>query len=471
MKIKDQKVLILGAARQGIALARFLVQQGAEVILNDHASQGALGAAQEALDGMPIRWVFDGHPLELLEDVSVIFVSGGVPLDLPILKEARNRDIPLSNDSQIFMEQVTGKVIGVTGSAGKTTTTALVGQMAKAGLARGTNVAYSHNAGSPPRVWVGGNIGNPLIAVLDQMHAHDLAVMELSSFQLDLMTKVPQVAAVLNLSPNHLDRHLSMEAYVAAKARILDFQTESDVAVLSREDRGVWSLKERVQGRLYSFGRDEPLGDQVGTFVRHQNIWLRDEKGEMALIPMRLINLRGEHNLQNVLAACALAAAAGLPRAGIRAGVESFTGLPHRLEYIRRWGGADWYNDSIATAPERAIAAIRSFEQPIVLLAGGRDKDLPWEDLALLIRQRVDHLVLFGEAAGKMMQALAAIIPNGRPFTLTRCDNLFQAVLAASELVEPGDVVLMSPGGTSFDEFQDFEQRGEYFKQWVKALS
>jgi len=322
---------------------------------------------------------------------------------------------------------------------------------------------------------VGGNIGKPLIERLDEMQSADLAVMELSSFQLEIMDRSPQVAGLLNLTPNHLDRHGTMQAYTAAKARILDFQSSQDIAVLGRDDPGAWSLRERVQGRLFTFGIQEPAADLEGTFLQEDGIFLRSKEyakvSEMRIMERSRIRLRGEHNLLNVLAACALAAAAGLPVTAMQAGVDDFLGVAHRLEFVRSWGGAEWYNDSIATAPERAMAAIRSFDEPLVLLAGGRDKDLPWQDFAALVRQRVDHLIVFGEAAEIIVRAFEAAPQAGHASaSLTRCKGLHEAVQAAARIVEPGDIVLLSPGGTSFDEFKDFEERGKCFAHWVKEL-
>jgi UDP-N-acetylmuramoylalanine--D-glutamate ligase len=467
---RDQKVVIVGAARQGVALARYLVQHRARVVLNDLRPLSELQEAQAALAGLPVHWVCGEHPLSLLDDVDLVCVSGGVPLTLPMVAEARRRGIPLSNDSQIFLQSAPCKVVGITGSAGKTTTTTLVGRMAQAAVQNPAN-----GAKAPAKVWVGGNIGSPLITALDEMQPDDLAIMELSSFQLEIMDRSPQVAGLLNLTPNHLDRHGTMEAYTAAKARILDFQSSQDIAVLGREDTGAWSLKERVRGRLLSFGLQEPPAGQEGTFLRDGMLFLR-MKGvtgvsETHIMAQSRIRLRGEHNLLNVLAACALAAAAGLPASAMQAGVEGFQGVAHRLEYVRSWGGAEWYNDSIATAPERAMAAIRSFDEPLVLLAGGRDKDLPWEDFAALVRQRVDHLIVFGEATEKIIRAFDAAPETGMTAaSLTRCKGLHEAVQAAANIVEPGDVVLLSPGGTSFDEFKDFEERGKCFAHWVNEL-
>jgi UDP-N-acetylmuramoylalanine--D-glutamate ligase len=478
---QGKKVVIVGAARQGLALARYLSRHAARVVLNDRRPVAELQAEQHELDGLPVEWVGGGHPLSLLDAADLLCPSGGVPLDMPLVAEAQQRGIPLSNDSQIFLEAAPCPVVGITGSAGKTTTTTLVGRIAQqaypAGLlSTGRNLTdvRERQAG----VWVGGNIGNPLVDVLDDMLPGDLAVVELSSFQLEIMTRSPQVAAILNLTPNHLDRHSTMEAYAAAKGHILRHQSVQDVAVLGHDAPGSWSFREQVRGRLVTFGLSQPPDGQAGTFLREGYLKLRSLDGgqphDSLLMPQSAIQLRGEHNLRNVLAACAIAVAAGLPLEAIQAAVQDFRGVPHRLQFVRSWRGADWYNDSIATAPERSIAAIRSFVEPLVLLVGGRDKDLPWDDFAELVLRRVDHLVIFGEAADKILQAVEDRRPAGkgwtRPLTCTRCKNLREAVRVAAALVQPGDVVLLSPGGTSFDEFRDFEERGECFVRWVNEL-
>ncbi len=464
---KGRKVVIIGAARQGTALARYLAEHEAQVTITDQRPAEALQAAQAALADLPVAWVYGGHPLSLLEGTECLFLSGGVPLTLPLIQAALRSGIPLSNDSQLFLEAAPCRVIGITGSAGKTTTTTLVGRMAEAAsrLSRGSYPAHA---------WVGGNIGTPLIADVDRMGPLDLAVMELSSFQLEIMTLSPTIAVVLNVTPNHLDRHGTMQAYLSAKSRILAFQdpAENPVVVLGRDDPGAWSLAGSAHGQRWMFGRqrDESL-PYPAAYLRNGNVCLWDGQKEIEVLPQSRIELRGEHNLANVLAACATCAADGIPPEAMKAGVEGFSGVDHRLEFVRTWGGADWYNDSIATAPERTMAAIRSFTEPIVLLAGGRDKNLPWEELADLVHQRVDHLVLFGEAAEKVLQAVGQPASGQRPYSLTRCPGLHQAILAAASLVKPGDVVLLSPGGTSFDEFRDFEERGEAYRKWVNELS
>lgn len=455
---RSKRILIIGAGRQGLALARYLSNKGADVLVTDQRPVEDLQQELNLFSDLEISFVLGEHPLELLDGCDFVCPSGGVPLTIPILLEAQYRGIPLSNDSQIFLEAVPCPVIGVTGSSGKTTVTSLVGRMAQAAF-------------GSERAWIGGNIGNPLISDVENMEPDHLAVMELSSFQLEIMTRAPQIAGLLNLTPNHLDRHKTMEAYTQAKGRILQFQGSNDVAVLNREDRGSWGLRDLVKGKLISFGKTKPKGCHVGIFVKEETIALWDGEDAKELLPSKSIALRGEHNLYNVLAACALAAAAELPVEAIAKGVEGFSGVEHRLEFIREWGGAAWFNDSIATTPERAVAAIRSFNRPLVLLAGGRDKDLPWSDFAEVVHQRVDHLVLFGEAKEIILEAVGSVNPGKRPFTVDSCNTLSDAIRQAVDLIDTGDVVLLSPGGTSFDEFHDFVDRGAYFKRWVNNLT
>ncbi|MFM8369532.1 MAG: UDP-N-acetylmuramoyl-L-alanine--D-glutamate ligase [Chloroflexota bacterium] len=448
-------VLILGAARQGLALARWLSRHGANVTLNDSRREEDLVSAKKSLSDVNVTWVVGGHPLELLDTTEVLCISGGVPLTLPIVEEALKRGIPLSNDSQIFMEVVPCKTVGITGSAGKTTTTTLVGIMAK--LAKGDHA------------FIGGNIGDPLINYVDNMNADDLAVLELSSFQLDQMNISPNIAAVLNITPNHLDRHGTMEAYTNAKARILEFQSANDTAILGRDDKGAWGLKNRVKGNLLSFSLQDLEEGLNGTYLHDGLLSLRDGFAYIPLLMREKVQLRGDHNIANVLAAFAIGHAAGFKLDDMLEAVEEFRGVPHRLEWVRELNGVRWYNDSIATAPERAAAAVHAFSEPIVLMLGGRDKNLPWGELAKLIHERVDHVVLFGEAGEMIQNAITAYSGVGS-VDVHRATTLKEAVTLAAEVASAGDVVLLSPGGTSFDEFKDFAERGEAFRKWVSEL-
>lgn len=464
-----KRVLILGAARQGIALTRWLARRGARVTLSDLHGLDELEPARAALAGVDVTWAAGGHPLELLDETDVLCPSGGVPLTLPIVQEAIRRGIPLSNDTQIFLEAAPCRTIGITGSAGKTTTTTLVGNMAK--MDRGQQTTDRRPSSMVRgQVFVGGNIGDPLINYVDEIQADDLAILEISSFQLEQMNLSPNIAAILNVTPNHLDRHGTMEAYTAAKARILEFQTGKDTAILGRDDKGAWNLRDKVKGKLYTFSLHDLDEGLDGAYLHDGLLNLRDGNAYLPLLPRERIQLRGDHNVSNVLAAFAIGHAAGLKLDDMLEAVEDFRGVPHRLELVRELRGVRWYNDSIATAPERSMAAVQAFDEPIVLMLGGRDKDLPWTDLAQLIHRRVDHLVLFGEAADLIEKAVAGRAA-GRNVDLRRAKDLKEAVTQAAQVAEAGDIVLLSPGGTSFDEFKDFAERGEAFRKWVQDLS
>ncbi len=464
-----RRVVILGLARQGVALARHLAQHGADVVVSDLLPAGQLGEALDQLAGLSLEVVLGGHPSSLLDGTDLFCLSGGVPADAPIVRQAIARGIPLSNDSQIFLEECPATVIGITGSAGKTTTTAMLGEMCRQG-----------HSTDERRIWVGGNIGRSMLPDLDEIGPGDLVVMELSSFQLEIMTKSTPVAAVLNLTPNHLDRHRTMKAYSAAKARLLQHQPAGGIALLGQDDPGACGLQHLVRGRLRMFSLEDSVAD--GAFLRDNVITLRGPEGEQPVCRRDELRLLGQHNTLNALAAAALADSVGIPAAAIAEVARTFAGVEHRLELVRELAGVRWFDDSSATAPERMMRAIRSFDEPIVLLAGGRDKDLPWSEAAALIGERVRDLVLFGQAADLIRAQLdkaGVVMPDAqagepkrdhRRGRIVQVGGLAQAVKVAARLARPGDIVLLSPGGTSFDAYQDFVERGDHFQAMVREL-
>lgn len=451
------KVVILGLARQGKALARFFAQRGWQVTVSDTRSAESLRSALDELRNLPVHYVLGEHPLSMLADCDLLCLSGGVPAELPFVQAARRRGIRVSNDAQEFLQRCPVPVLGITGSAGKTTTTALVGEMAR-------------EAGF--RTWVGGNIGNPLINDLSVIELEDRVVMELSSFQLEIMTASPQVAGVLNITPNHLDRHGTMAAYIAAKAQIVAHQSAADVAVLGYDDPNARALAAQTAARVRYFSGQKVL--EHGAFLREAKLLLRQNEEEQLVCLRSEIRLRGYHNVLNVLAAITLAAEIDVPVAAMRQAINAFTGVEHRLEEVRRSQGVLWVNDSIATAPERVLAALDSFAEPLILLAGGRDKDLPWGKFAERVVERVRVLILFGEARAMIEKEVRQVWEAGSaPATLMQIistASLEQAVAAAARQAKSGEVVLLSPGGTSFDAFQDFAARGERFRALVEEL-
>ena len=451
--LDGQLILVLGMARQGRALARWLPTTGARVLVSDSKTAEQLGVSPGDYPGVTLA--LGDQSEALLDGVDAVCISGGVPLELPIVQAAQAKGIPLTNDAQMFLERCPAPVIGITGSAGKTTTTTLTAEIVK-------RAGY--------RTWVGGNIGEVLLDVLPIIRATDRVVMELSSFQLDLMTASPDVAAVLNITPNHLDRHGTMDAYTRAKANILRHQHEkSNVAVLGRDDAGSRALADAVNGKLIWFSAQEIVAD--GAFMAGERLVLAgrcspDRKphvvGERAEI-----RLRGDHNLLNVLAACAITGAMAVRPDVMMSAVRDFKGVAHRLEIVRVVDGVTWVNDSIATAPERVIAALNSFSEPIVLLLGGRDKKLPWNSMMKLALSKCRAIVTFGEAAGIVMKA--AKKAHGAE-KVTRVETLDEAVAAAKHAAQPGDVVLLSPGATSYDAYVDFAARGEHFRALVNDM-
>lgn len=468
--LKGKRATVLGLGREGTALTRFLVEQGARVTVSDLKDAESLAPSLGQLADLPVRYYLGGHPTEIL-DCDVLFVSPGVPLDAPIIVEARRRGLTLSSETRLFCRLCPAVVIGITGSSGKTTTATLVAKMLeKGGL----------------KVHLGGNIGSPLINRLPWIRLGDVVVMELSSFQLDFFSPQldaqpygdlvsplfppggwsPPIAAVLNVTPNHLDRHPTMEAYIAAKEKIVRYQCPHDCAVLNWDDSVAHGFASLCSGRAAFFSLQEQV--PLGAYLRGNDLVLRREDGEVTVCAVDEIRLRGQHNVANVLAACVLADLCAVPVPAMAEIARTFAGVKHRLEPVCEWHGVWYYNDSIATSPERAIAALRSFAEPIVLLAGGRDKHLPWTEWAELVRQKAVHVILFGEAAALIERELQKLGAQAPP--IHHAQSLAHAVQLAVELAQPGQVVLFSPGGTSFDAFRDYAERGETFKRLVHDL-
>lgn len=454
MPYENQRVTIVGLGREGTALARFLARHGAKVSVSDIKGEEALRERIDELADLPINYLLGGHPGKLLE-ADVIFVSPGVPQDIPILVEARRRGIPLSSETRLFFSLCRAPIIGITGSSGKTTTTSLVGEIMQA-------EGY--------RTFVGGNIGSPLITFVEEMEPQHRVVMELSSFQLEVLDQSPQIAAILNLSPNHLDRHPSMDDYVSAKANILRFQGKDDYCVLNADQQLTSELIKDCQGQVVFFSREREL--DKGAFLSQGQVTTRWEGKEKKVCRASEIPLLGSHNLENVLAACAIATVAGAQVEAMTSAVASFSGVEHRLEFVEEIKGVRYYNDSIATSPDRAMAALDSFVEPIILLAGGREKHLPLRGLAKLIVSKAKALILFGEAASLLEQAVvhAQGKDTGSRLRIYRSSNLIEAVWTAARMSQAGDIVLLSPACTSFDMYRDFAARGDHFKALVHEL-
>lgn len=447
--MEGRRVTVVGLARSGVAASRLLLALGARVTGTDAKPAEALPVEARALGAAGVRLFLGGHPPEAFADADLVVVSPGVPTELDILAACRRRGVPVIGELELAFRVTEAEVIAVTGTNGKTTTTALVGALLAGGLRP---------------VMIGGNIGRPLSAEALGFPPDGIAVAEVSSFQLETIeTFSPRVAALLNLTPDHLDRHSDFEAYARAKARIFLNQSAEDWAVVNADDPGASALADRaVRARRIGFSRLGPVPE--GAFVRDGWITLALGGRDTAIAPIAEIFLRGPHNLENVLAATACSAWAGLPSERLRAAIKAFRGVAHRLEWVRELDGIAFYNDSKGTNVDATLKALASFEEPIVLIAGGRDKGQEFAPLTAAARGRVKAAVLIGEGRPKLRAALAPVT------RVVEAGGMAEAVAEAQRLAAPGEVVLLSPACASFDMFRDYEERGEVFKALVHAL-
>jgi UDP-N-acetylmuramoylalanine--D-glutamate ligase len=454
-----KRITIMGLGFFGgaIGLARYLMTRGAKVTITDLQSEADLQESVAALDGFPVRLVLGRHEPADFTDADMVFASPAVREDSPYLAAARSRGIPVDTEMNLFMRLCRGSVIGVTGSNGKTTTTSLIGSILRA---------------ANPRTRVGGNIGRSLLPEVAAIEPGDPVVLELSSFQLEDLAAVgrsPHIALLLNLSPNHLDRHGSMEAYLAAKMRIFAAQGPEDIAILNADDPRLQPLAGELSSQVRFFSCEHAVED--GSYLVGDRLVLTQAGTEVEVCRREDIPLLGQHNVANVLAAVAAADAWGASAAVMCEAIRTFPGVEHRLERVREAHGVTFYNDSIATSPTATLAALAAIPQPIWLIAGGYDKGLPFHALGEAIVHRVKGVFLIGTTARQIAQAIETGRHPGRDLpSITICRDLREAVYAASGAAAPGDVVLLSPACASYDQFRNFVERGRRFKHLVSEL-
>jgi UDP-N-acetylmuramoylalanine--D-glutamate ligase len=434
----------MGLARTGQQCARFLAGRGAKVWVSDLRSAHELQAETAGLAGLPIGYRMGGEDKNWLDGVDYVIPSPGVPMENPILKEATARAIPVLSEIELAYRFFGAPLTAVTGTNGKSTTTTLIGEMLKA-------------AGK--KVFIGGNLGMPFIVAAKEQW--DWGVVEISSFQLEWVEEFrPRIALLLNVSEDHLDRYATFADYRAAKERIFAAQTSDDVAILNRDDSSVWALRERLQARVVSFGFAE-VDD--GVFARADEIICR-HGGDEERFPLNKVKIQGVHNVENMMAAIAAARCAGIDAVAIQQVLEGFAGLEHRLEFVREKDGARYYDDSKGTNVGAVVKSLASFSAPVILIAGGVDKGGDYGVLEKEIKAKVRRLILFGAAK----EIIAAAV--GRLTETVVVENLQSAVRDAADHARPGDVVLLSPACSSFDQFRNYAERGEVFKGLVREL-
>ena len=447
-----KKVTVIGIGISNTPLIRLLAGRGISVTACDRSSREKLGALASELEQLGVELHLGEGYLDGL-DGDVIFRTPGMRPDLPQLLAAVERGSVLTSEMEVFFRVCPCKKIAVTGSDGKTTTTTIIaGLLEKAGY----------------RVHVGGNIGKPLLPEVETMQPDDIAVLELSSFQLMTMKQSPEIAVMTNLAPNHLDVHKSMEEYCEAKENIFRHQSAQNKAVFNADNAVTLELSRKAVGKCILFSRKKAL--EKGVFVRDGAIWVANENGIRQVLPLDGILLPGTHNIENYMAA--IAAVDGMVSDEvIREYAATFGGVEHRIELVRTLNGVRYYNDSIASSPSRTIAGLRSFDQKVILIAGGYDKHIPFDVLGPEILKHVKVLSLSGVTAEKIEEAVkhSPGYTEGAP-EIIRCSGFEEAVLAAHRAAKPGDVVLMSPACASFDQFKNFAERGKAFKKIVLAL-
>ena len=452
MDYRGKTVLVVGAARSGIAAARFLLMSGARVILTDTKKLESLPEVSALLRSAdyPGELVLElgGHKEESFRKCDSVVVSPGVPLSIPEFQISRKLGIPVLAEVELASLHLKGKIIGITGSNGKTTTTQLVSELL---------------TGAGLRAFAAGNIGKPLVSLAADSIPEDIVAVELSSFQLEgIRSFRPYIASILNLTADHMDRYAGFEDYISAKQRIFLNQKKSDFAVLNRDDLRTSAMAAQVPSTAFTFSRLAEV--ERGAFTRNGMVVYRDEAGERELFPVHAICLKGAHNLENVLAACTMAILAGARPETLERSVREFKGVEHRIEWVSEIGGVQYFNDSKATNVDATIKSLEAFPGNILLIAGGRDKAGDFSILRSLVQERVKHLVLIGEAAGKIRKALAGIVG------MSEAESMEEAVSICSRLARPGDVVLLAPACASFDMFRDYEHRGRAFKDAVRKI-
>jgi UDP-N-acetylmuramoylalanine--D-glutamate ligase len=453
MELNGKRVLVVGLGKSGVASALFMKAHGAKVTVSDTKSGDELRNEIPVLLDHGITVETGGHGDRTFRGQDLIVVSPGVPVDAPPLVQARALGEAVIGEIELAAQFLPGPIVAITGSNGKTTTTTLVGEIMTA-------------AGFP--ALVGGNIGTPAISLAERARPDTVIVLEISSFQLEtIQTFRPKVAVVLNVTPDHLDRHRTFEIYTEAKARVFENQQGSDFAVLNADDPTCVAMAGRTRAQVFWFSRQKEV--QQGAWVRDSNIVLRDGSGQREIMQVSEIPLKGAHNLENVLAAACAGKLMGCAPEKIREAVRDFKAVEHRLEFVATIGGVDYYNDSKATNVDATIKALESFPANIHLILGGKDKGSDYTVLNDLLRQRVKRVYTIGAAATKIESQIVSS-KNGGP-EVVHAETLENAVRKGNALAEPGDVVLLAPACASFDQFKSYEHRGKVFKEIVRALA
>jgi UDP-N-acetylmuramoylalanine--D-glutamate ligase len=456
-KGKKVTVMGLGLFGGGVGAVRYLASQGADVTVTDLKSAEELSASLKRIGKLPVKLKLGKHDKEDFVNVDMLVVSPAVPDDSKFLEIAFKNSIRIDSELSIFFRLCPAPIIGITGSNGKSTTTSLLGEMLKeAGI----------------KTWVGGNIGVSLLENLDEIKPDDVVVLEISSFQLEYLARIkmsPHISIVTNIAPNHLDRHKTMENYIGTKKAIVHYQQEDDYAILNYDDPTLKKWEGESKGRHLWFSITKEL--EHGTFLKNNEIIINHNSTRTVIPCSTQINIKGTHNWQNIMAASYVATLMHANVESIKNAIIGFTGLEHRLEYVHTINQVQYYNDSKATTPEAAIAGIKAFDSPTVLIAGGYDKKVSLHQFAQECIRNTKCVILIGETANTIQKLIQDIKGEKTKPEVYMAASLDESVKRASEVAEPGDIVLLSPACASFGMFANFEERGKKFKELVSQLN
>lgn len=441
--------LIIGAARSGLSSAKYLLSQGKNVILSD-MNEALLKESKSLFPSLSDEYfIFGQQPKPSQLNVDCIIISPGIPLNIPPVEEAKQLGIQVIGEIELAYLANRAKLIGISGTNGKTTTTSLVGHLLES---------------EEYQTKVAGNIGHPMIEEVLTLTQDDVIALELSSFQLDtIATFRPDIAILLNLTPDHLDRHKTMLNYLMAKANLLKNQLPTDKAILNQDDEAIFSLKEMTSAEIWSFSQKEKVSR--GIYLKDEELILVDKK-EIPLISIKELQIKGKHNVENAMAASLAAYLFGVPVEVIRERLVSFKAVSHRMEAVRIFDEVSYVNDSKGTNPDATIKALESYESPIVVLLGGKNKGSDFTELSKVVKETCRHAVLLGEAKEAILQSLEKEGFNA----ISLCETLEESILIAKEKAQAGDVVLLSPACASWDMFNSYEERGDLFKKVVMGF-
>ena len=450
MQIKGKKVLVIGAAVTGIPVVKMLSRFGADIILNDFKKTSELVGVIEEIEQLPIKLVAGGHPAKLAEDCDFVVISPGVPLDIPLVQHAKALGKEVISEIELAFRLTSTPIAAITGTNGKTTTTALLGEIMKAG---GKNA------------FVAGNIGNTMINEVENAKPEDVFALEVSSFQLESVSKFkPKVSAILNITPDHLNRHKTMENYIDTKCKIFVNQDDKDYTILNLDDIETSKLVGRPKSNVLLFSRKKEVAQ--GSFLENGQITVRIDKNKETIINKDRIFIPGDHNLENAMAASLIAYCMGIPSSIIGAALESFKGVEHRIEFVKELEGVIYYNDSKGTNTDASIKAIKAMKRPTLIIAGGYDKGSEYDDFIEAFGNTIKYMVLIGKTADKIEEAAYR---HGF-INICKAKDLKEAVEKCRLLAEPGDCVLLSPACASWGMFSNYEERGRLFKEYVNEL-